>query len=91
MQYSLNIFSGACFGDAKARSAAATGIVAAGIVAAVTAAGAVMANAAVVADVVVVVGMGIITLFCFEFCGDEAKTRAKRATLLSYKYCFPRR
>ena len=93
MQYSLNIFSGACFGDAKARSAAATGVVTSGIVANITvvAARAVVATATVVADVVVVVGTGIITLFCFGFCNTEAKTRSKRATLLPYKYCFPRR
>ena len=34
--------------------------------------------AAVVADVVV--GTAIITVFCFAFCNDEAKTRANRAT-----------
>ena len=86
-------FLGACFGDAKARSAAATGIVTSGIVAIVTmvAALTVVATAAVVADVVVVVGTSIITLFCFGSCNDEAKTRAKRATLLSYEYCFPRK
>ena len=36
VQNSLNIFVGACFGDAKAHSAAATGVVTSGIVAAVT-------------------------------------------------------
>ena len=71
VQHSLkNIFTGACFGDAKAHSAAATDVVTSGIVAVVTvvAARAVVATAAVVADVVVVVvlvGTGIITVFCF--------------------------
>ena len=51
-------FLGACFGDAKARSAAATGIVTSGIVAIVTmvAALTVVATAAVVAEVALVVG-----------------------------------
>ena len=82
MQYSLNIFAGACFGNAKARSAAATGIAAAGIVAVVNvvAAGAVVATAAVVVGVAVVVGTGITIVFCSELCNCAAKTRAKRAT-----------
>ena len=92
VQHSLNIFAGACFSDATAHNAAATGDVTSGIVAVVTvvAVRAVVATAAVVVGVRVVVGTGITIVFCFEFCNYSAKTRAKRATNYLLKYRFPR-